>query len=198
MKMTKKIKLHLGCGKVYIPGFIHIDLAKYSHIDYNHNIISLPMFEDNSVDYIYCCHALEYFDRDMATLALNNWREKLKPGGMLRLAVPDFEAIVKVYQKYGDLNHRGILGPLYGKMIVKRNHPIAGNIRSTHQFLYHKTTFDFASLKKILEELGYKNIKRYDWRKTEHANVDDFSKSYIPHMDFENGFLISLNIEATK
>jgi predicted SAM-dependent methyltransferase len=29
-----EIKLHLGCGKRYIPGFIHIDLADYPHIDY--------------------------------------------------------------------------------------------------------------------------------------------------------------------
>ena len=26
-------KLHLGCGKVYIPGFIHVDLMDFDHID---------------------------------------------------------------------------------------------------------------------------------------------------------------------
>jgi hypothetical protein len=36
------------------------------------------------------------------------------------------------------------------------------------------------------------------WRETEHAHVDDFSQAYIPHMDKENGILISLNIECDK
>ncbi|HAI38830.1 MAG TPA: methyltransferase, partial [Maribacter sp.] len=39
---------------------------------------------------------------------------------------------------------------------------------------------------------------KYDWRQTEHAKFDDHSQAYIPHMDKENGTLISLNIEAVK
>lgn len=45
---------------------------------------------------------------------------------------------------------------------------------------------------------GFKDVRRYDWRQTEHKDYDDFSQAYIPHMDKENGLLISLNIEATK
>ena len=43
-----------------------------------------------------------------------------------------------------------------------------------------------------------KDVKRYDWRDTEHAEFDDHSQAYLPHMDKENGTLISLNIEAVK
>lgn len=179
------IKLHLGCGKVYIPGFIHIDLEDYKHIDYNHNISNLEIYEDNTIDLIYCCHALEYFDRNDAEIALKEWYRVLKPGGVLRLAVPDFEAIVSLYLN-GSLMDRGILGPLYGRMKVK------------DIYIYHKTVYDFYSLKELLERIGFNNIHRYDWRKTEHSNIDDYSQSYIPHMEKENGFLISLNIEAKK
>jgi hypothetical protein len=49
-----------------------------------------------------------------------------------------------------------------------------------------------------MEEAGFKNVKRYDWKKTEHFYVDDYSQAYLPHMDKLNGKLMSLNVEATK
>lgn len=187
----KQISLHLGCGKRFIPEFTyHIDLDDYPHIDYKHNISKLPMFKDNSIDLIYCSHALEYFDREEVKKVLKEWHRVLKPGGILRIAVPNFEAIVKVYQKYKNLDHQGILGPLYGRMLIKT--PRGKKI------IYHKTIYDFESLKKLLEENGFKNVRRYDWRKTLHKNYDDYSQAYIPHMDKEHGLLISLNVEATK
>ena len=64
--------------------------------------------------------------------------------------------------------------------------------------LYHKTTYDFKSFKKVLEDAGYKNVRMYNWQDTIHKDYDDYSQAYIPHMDKENGILISLNVEATK
>jgi len=183
------IKLHLGCGRRYIPGFIHIDLADYPHIDYKTDISDLPMFGDESVDLLYCCHALEYFDRQEAQeKVLPEWYRVLKRSGMLRLAVPDFEALVKVYQEYRDLGL--VLGPLYGRMVIETP--------QERKTIYHKTVYDFRSLKDILEGTGFTNIHRYNWRKTVHKDYDDFSQAYIPHMDKEKGLLISLNIEAEK
>jgi predicted SAM-dependent methyltransferase len=188
-KPKGKIKLHLGCGKRYIPGFIHIDLDNYPHIDYKADISYLSMFGDESVDLVYCCHALEYFDRQEAQeKVLPEWHRVLKRGGVLRLAVPDFEALVKVYQKYAEVSK--VLGPLYGRMIIE-----TGNGSKT---IYHKTVYDFRLLKDILERVGFTNIHRYDWRKTVHKDYDDFSQAYIPHMDKEKGLLISLNVEAEK
>ena len=184
------MKLHLGCGKRYIPGFIHIDLADYPHIQYKSDISSLPMFTDNSVDLIYCCHALEYFAREEVSKVLKEWCRVLKKGGILRVAVPDFEAIVKVYLKYKDLDHQGVLGPLYGRMVI--------TTPEGEKIAYHKTVYDFESLKRGLDLAGFKNIHRYVWRQTIHKDYDDFSQAYIPHMDKEHGILISLNVEAEK
>jgi len=183
------MKLHLGCGKRYIPGFVHIDLADYPHIDYKSDISDLSMFKDESVDLIYCCHALEYFDRQEAQeKVLPEWHRVLRLGGILRLAMPDFEALIKVYQDYRDLSK--LLGPLYGRIII--------TTPQGERIVYHKTVYDFDSLREVLESAGFKNIHRYDWRETIHRDYDDFSQAYIPHMDKEHGILISLNVEAEK
>lgn len=64
--------------------------------------------------------------------------------------------------------------------------------------IYHKTCYDFNSLKIILQNSGFNEIKLFDWRNTEHAHIDDHSQAYIPKMDKENGTLISLNVESIK
>jgi len=102
--------------------------------------------------------------------------------------VPDFEALVEVYQKYDEL--RKVVGPLYGRMVIETGHG--------HKTLYHRTVYDFQSLKDVLEGAGFTNVHRYDWRKTVHKDYDDFSQAYVPHMDKKKGLLISLNVEAEK
>ena len=183
----KQIKLHLGCWRRHIPGFIHIDIADFPHIDYKRSIDNLPMFEDNTVGLIYSSHSLEYFDRQEAILVLEEWYRVLKPMGTLRIAVPDFKALCNVYIQHKNLDL--ILGPLYGRMEIHT--PEKEN-------LYHKTVYDFESLKTLLKSIGFKNIRHYDWRKTIHKDYDDFSQAYIPHMDKESGMLISLNVECKK
>jgi predicted SAM-dependent methyltransferase len=182
------MNLHLGCDKRFIPGFVHIDLADFPHIDHKHDIRSLPMIADGSVDLIYVCHALEYFDRIEVLEVLREWRRALRPGGTLRIAVPDFEAMTLVYQKYEDLGL--VLGPLFGRWQIKSS--------SEPMFIYHRTTYDFRSLRTVLESAGFNEVRRYDWRNTIHRDYDDYSQAYIPHMDKEHGILISLNVEATK
>ena len=182
------MKLHLGCWTRYIEGYVHVDLCDLPHIDYKSSIDSLPFIHTNSVDTIYCSHAFEYFDRQMAPLVLREWRRVLKPGGILRLSVPDFAALIKVYEATNDINK--VLGPLFGRMEVANVDPI--------QIIYHKTVYDFNSMFALLESEGFVNINRYDWRDTEHSAIDDHSQAYFPHMDKENGLSISLNIESKK
>lgn len=180
------VQLHLGCGRRFIPGFIHVDVADAPHIDHVNDISTLPMFGDGSVDVIYCCHAFEYFDRVEARRVLEEWRRVLRPGGVLRLAVPDFEALVEVYRRHDDLSL--IAGPLFGRIAVHTPHG--------DKVLYHRTTYDFRTLCQTLESAGFDNVRRYDWRETVHKDHDDFSQAYVPHMDKQNGLLISLNVEA--
>ena len=83
-----------------------------------------------------------------------------------------------------------VLGPLYGRMAV-------GAPDGQH-IVYHRTVYDFESLGALLESAGFEDVRRYDWRQTLHRDYDDFSQAYVPHMDKENGRLISLNVEADK
>ena len=182
------LKIHLGCGKRVLPGFVHVDKADFAHIDHRHDVKLLPFFEDGCAELIYASHVLEYFDRQEATLVLKEWARVLKKGGTLRIAVPDFDALKEVYDGNKDLDM--ILGPLFGRMEIKT----PKNPRT----IYHKTVYNFRALKILLEKCGFEKIEKYDWKKTIQLKVDDHSQSYVPHMDKAKGKLISLNLEAKK
>lgn len=179
------MKLHLGCGKRdFGPDWIHIDGVHYPHVT-SHDIITLP-FDDDSCSLVYASHVIEYFDRDMVVKVLKEWFRVLRPGGIIRLAVPDFEAITRLYFT-NIMPLETFLGPLYGKIQ-----------QPTCEAIYHKTIYDYRSLENLLVCAGFRNIRRYDWRKTEHSHIDDHSQAYLPHMDKDNGILISLNVEGKK
>ncbi len=178
------MKLHLGCGKKdFGKGWIHIDGADFPHVKYN-DVKKLP-FEDNSVDVIYACHLLEYFDREEVKEVLKEWNRVMKEGAILRLAVPNFTKMVELYVRKG-IELKSFLGMLYGKW------------KMNDKTIYHKTTYDPHDLADLLRSTGFKDVKLYDWRKTEHSNFDDYSQAYFPHMDKEHGTLMSLNVECIK
>lgn len=176
------MKLHLGCGKRFIPNFVHVDAVDYPHVDHVTTIDNLSFIPENSVDLIYNCHVLEHFKRRDVVRVLQEWNRVLKPGGILRISVPDFAKLCEVYLQYKELDR--VIGALFG--------------RQDYLYNIHYNVFDISSLKKDLESAGFTNVRQYDWRDTEHANIDDYSQAYIPHMDKENGLLISLNVESTK
>ena len=179
------IKINMGCGwRDFGEGWHHIDSGDYEHLD-SESITNLSGYADNSVDLIYASHVVEYFDRAEVPGLLAEWYRVLKPGGVLRVAVPNFAEIAKLYADgtYG-LNY--FVGLLYGKMPMGT------------ATIYHKTVYDYASLETVLETAGFKECRPWDWRNTEHAEFDDHSQAYLPHMDKDNGVLMSLNMECSK
>lgn len=176
-------RLHLGCGERVIDGFIHVDARSLPNVDVVTPLEHLTMFEDNSAALIYASHVLEHFSRHHVSAVLAEWRRVLSPGGILRLAVPDFEKLVEVYLQTGR-NLEVVLGPLVG--------------RQDHPFNFHYMIFDARKLTSLLLEVGFLEVRPWDWRRTEHAHVDDYSQSYYPHMEKETGTHLSLNLEAVK
>lgn len=174
-------KVHLGCGRNYIPGWVNIDLFTAVKADVYADLMSLP-FQQESVDVLYCSHLLEHVQRRMVVATLSYWRGLLKSGGILRLAVPDFQAVVEWYSRGRRLDD--VMGLLYGGQTMHKN--------------CHFVAFDQLTLERDLRAAGFETVRFWDWRKTEHAQYDDYSQCYLPHMDKEHGLLMSLNMEAVR
>tara|TARA_Y100001949_G_scaffold85567_1_gene72333 strand:- start:494 stop:1030 length:537 start_codon:yes stop_codon:yes gene_type:complete len=178
------MKFNIGCGwRNFGKSWIHIDGGDYDHLDSSD--IYLKDYENGSGDLIYASHLIEYFDREEVVPLLKRWKNILKANGVLRLAVPDFDVCAKLYTD-GEYPLDSFLGVLYGKM------PMGDKT------IYHKTTYDYSSLTALLNGIGMRKVKKYNWKNTEHAQFDDHSQAYLPDMDKENGTLISLNIECIK
>jgi predicted SAM-dependent methyltransferase len=174
-------KLHIGCGKAYLPGFINVDIFSSVRADVYADMAALP-FERESFDCLYASHVLEHSHRHMVLANLSHWRDLLKLGGLLRIAVPDFAKCVEWYMKGGGLP--AITGLLWGG----QNHPKNN----------HFIGFDEETLTAALHAVGFTTVNRWDWRKTEHAQFDDYSQAYLPAMQKEEGLLMSLNLQAAK
>lgn len=178
------MKFNIGCGwRNFGEDWVHIDGGDYDHLDSDD--IMIKQYPNNCADLIYASHFIGYFDREEIVPILKRWRDVLKPGGIMRIATTDFETCARLYIN-GEYPLGNFLGPLYGKMPM-------GNIT-----VYEKTAYDFKDLEALLKYIGMKDIKKYDWRQAEYAAFDDHSQAYLPHMDKDNGTLISLNVECKK
>ena len=182
---TRPLRLHLGCGRRYIPGFVHIDVKAAPHVAVAADLHDLGFIEDACADLIYASHVLEHFGRWEYKAVLAEWGRLLRPGGTLRLAVPDFAACARLYCEQRLPNG---LADLVGLL--------SGGQRDEYD--HHCMVFDEPTLRDTLMAIGFENVRRWDWRTTEHAEVDDYSQAYLPHMDKDGGTLVSLNLEADR
>ena len=93
----KIIKLNLGGAELFdggsgspkLEGFTNIDIRNYSGVDIVHDIISLPMFKDDSVDEIRASHVIEHIHPENITKVLAEWHRILKPEG--KIAIIDWK-----------------------------------------------------------------------------------------------------------
>ena len=182
------MKLHLGSGKRYLPGFTHIDIADFPHINYISPVDKLDFIPDSSVQEIYCAHTLEYFDRHEVSGVLYEWLRILSPGGKLFLTVPDFDALLGIYGKTSSLST--IIGPLFGRWI-NPNEKIP---------IFHRTVWNEKDLRNVLEEVGFTDVQTFspiEYLKGIDVNYDDYSLAYFPHMD-SSGIQVSLALSCSK
>lgn len=89
--------INIGCGRVY-----HLDWRNYDlwpveksirHLDIRYG---LPV-QDNVADMVYSSHLLEHLSALEANSFLQDCLRVLKPGGIIRIVVPDLEGIAKAY-----------------------------------------------------------------------------------------------------
>lgn len=178
------VKLHLGCGSKYLPGYVHVDVTKHEHVDVCCSILDLEAhFAAGSVDEVYACHVLEHLSRHDVDRFFKVCGRVMKLGGLLRLAVPDVQQVMNLYQ-----NGTPLYPKLYGLLW--------GGQRDSYD--YHTCGFDFDTLRTFAGRHGFGDMQRYQWQDFLPEGYDDFSRCYIPHMDFENGTLMSLNVTCAK
>ena len=172
-------------------GFVNIDVRPEVRPDVVDDVFELKTIEAGAVDLIYACHVLEHACRDSVPHILSRWFQLLKPRGMLRVCVPDLRAACEYYLSTNDL--KAVHGLFYGG---QRN-----------DWDFHRVGFDETTLTDTLKRVGFQFVRRYDWRTTEHAYVDDYSMAALPKVSYftrnpegvaPGGTQVSLNMEAIK
>jgi ubiquinone/menaquinone biosynthesis C-methylase UbiE len=132
-----------------------IKFAQGNNIEYGDATRGLPI-QDGSVDVLYSSHMLEHLDRDDASRFLKEARRLLKPGGVIRLVVPDIKTLVNQYISTGDADifientllwtksPRSLLASVYMLIVGSRN---------------HKWMYDGKSLSKLLGDHGFVEMR---------------------------------------
>lgn len=93
----KKVRLNLGSGSIYKPGYVNID--KFDSVaDKVVDVCDLP-YESNTVESIEASQLVEHFDYIHYKYILSEWFRVLKPSGTLILETPDLEKTFKKSKK---------------------------------------------------------------------------------------------------
>ena len=96
MSETNKY-LNLGCGSRYHPDWINIDIAPQGPEVIRHDLSRGIPLPDASCDVVYHTAVLEHLRPADASAFLMECFRVLKPGGVVRVGVPDLEIICQLY-----------------------------------------------------------------------------------------------------
>lgn len=143
-------RLNWGCGDHTRPGWINSDVKAASGVDLVADIRRGLPLRSESIDYVVSVHALPELCYDEQVPALEELLRVLKPGGALRLVLPDAERAARAYIE-GDDD--------YFTLVEEDAHTPGG--RFVTQILwygYSRTIFtsDFAI--ELLERSGFGDI----------------------------------------
>lgn len=94
--------LNLGCGFHYsnLPEWTNIDFVSSGKRVISHNLLDGIPFNDETFDLVYHSHVLEHFSKEDGKNFIMECFRVLKPAGIIRIAVPDLEKIVRNYLKF--------------------------------------------------------------------------------------------------
>lgn len=170
------LRLHVG-GLEQKAGWKICDIVPGEHVDYLCNCLDMSIFADNSVSEIYTSHVLEHFGYDNElVVVLREFYRIMKPGGKLRVSVPDMEVLCQLF-----VNQELSLDDRYQVMRI-----IFGGRADAYDV--HYVGFDIGILNHYLTEAGFKSLQR----------VAQFNMFIDSSTITFAGVPISLNVETEK
>jgi predicted SAM-dependent methyltransferase len=107
--------LNLGCGDRTHPAWTNVDFRAHPPHVIGHDLRQPLPFASALFTAVYASHVLEHFSHAFAPIFLSECRRVLKPGGIVRIVVPDLETIARLYLQYLD-------GALTGDKQAARRH----------------------------------------------------------------------------
>ena len=161
--------------------------------DYVYNINSkkpIPL-KDNSVDNYYVSMTMEHIFPSLQLFVLSELKRTLKPGGLIRIIVPDSEIGIKWYLKEPKkLKQKGLPSKTWF-LSWDEYRKIIGVIftEDRKKTSGHKNMFYMETMKWLLSKAGFKNIKRLEYNK---CSPIFNGKDYERYRDY------SIYVEVTK
>ncbi len=138
--MGTNLRLNLGCGHLPLPDYFNIDGREMPGVDMIADVRSLP-FHPGTVAEIYAAHLVEHFTAaELKATVIAGWHRILKPGGVLRIVVPDAEGMIQAFSR-GEFPFESLREVTFGS----QDYP--GN--------FHYTMFSRESLRELLQSFGF-------------------------------------------
>jgi SAM-dependent methyltransferase len=176
-------RLNWGCGDAGEPGWINSDLKEGPGIDVTADIRDGLPIPDDTLDYIVSIHALPMISYPDLVPVLGELRRMLRPGGVLRLSLPDFDRSVDAYRRRDEqyfLVPESELRSFGGRAIV-------------HMLWYGYTVTLFTAdfIEELLWKVGYREVRRCSFRQTHSRHAPGI-------LELDNREAESLFVEAVK
>jgi predicted SAM-dependent methyltransferase len=151
--------VHLGCGNALLPRWINLDCYPPERRE-QIEVLTVDMrrglpFVDGSVAAVFTEHFLEHLPMPVvASVILPEVARILRPGGRIRIGVPNGEYFIDKYIEY----RAGGSDPLFDRNRVPST-PMAMLNEIAHGYGHH-FLYDFDTLKHLSQEAGLSQVTR--------------------------------------
>jgi predicted SAM-dependent methyltransferase len=165
IRQMDAVRANVACGPQVEPGFVNMDLFAASPEVLRWDCRwSLPLRDDSAAG-IRVEHFLEHLEtREELPSFLADCRRALKPGGVLRVIVPDAQKYLEAYLR-PDLDGFKALGfPVPFPDDLPARMDVVNHV--FHQGEEHRSGYDFENLRHRLQTAGFADVRRMSYRQS--------------------------------